>query len=243
MNEVELIGVSNRYGDYRALDNVSIGFRKGKITVVIGRSGSGKSTLLKSINGLVRPSQGKIFIAGQPLDYDNISPQRRQIGYVVQGNGLFPHLTVEENITLPSLVAGQKTRRELVGGASDLLHLTRLPETYANRYPSELSGGEQQRVALCRALFLNPPVLLMDEPFGALDQITRRDINNSILELQKLSNLTIIIVTHDVAEAARLADDLVVLERGKVQQFDSREKVMQAPANAMVRDLIQASLN
>jgi osmoprotectant transport system ATP-binding protein len=243
MNEVELAGVNHSYEGIPALNNISIGFRKEKITAVIGRSGMGKSTLLKSINGLVRPNSGKILISGQPLDYNNIAPQRRKIGYVVQGNGLFPHLTVAENISLPSVIAGEKDHSNLVGYTSDLLYLTKLHESYTDKYPWELSGGEQQRVALCRALFLHPPVLLMDEPFGALDPLTRRDINNNILELQKIKRLTMIIVTHDIAEARRLADDLLVLEAGRVVQFDSKEKVIQSPADPIVRGLLEASIN
>ncbi|HMJ67722.1 MAG TPA: ATP-binding cassette domain-containing protein [Cyclobacteriaceae bacterium] len=243
MNEVELVGVSHSYNGSPALDNISIGFRREKITVVIGRSGMGKSTLLKSINGLVRPHSGKILVSSQPLDYTNIAPQRRMIGYVVQGNGLFPHLTVAENISLPSVIAGEKDHSKPVGRTSDLLYLTRLNETYANKYPWELSGGEQQRVALCRALFLNPPVMLMDEPFGALDPMTRRSINNTILEFQKIKPLTMIIVTHDMAEARRLADDLLVLEMGRVVQFGSKENVIHSPADPIVRGLLEASIN
>lgn len=243
MSEVELLDVSHYYGGQPALDNISIGFRKEKVTTIIGRSGSGKSTLLKSINGLIRPASGEVRIAGRPLNYNNISDQRRQIGYVVQGNGLFPHLTAAGNISLPAIIAGQTDRKAILQRTAELLQLAGLPENYSLKYPSELSGGEQQRVALCRALFLNPPVLLMDEPFGALDPITRRGINEKILELRNMSQLTMIIVTHDVAEASRLADDILVLDKGKVQQFDSKDRVIQSPANSAVRDLIQASLN
>lgn len=243
MSEVELLDVCHAYGGQPALDNISIGFKKDKITAVIGRSGSGKSTLLKSINGLIKPLSGQIRIAGQPLDYTNISSQRRQIGYVVQGNGLFPHLTVSENISMPAVIAGMKDPKNVVDRVSGLLQLTGLREAYKSKYPSELSGGEQQRVALCRALFLNPPVLLMDEPFGALDPVTRRGINDKILELRKMSQLTMIIVTHDVAEASRLADDMLVLDKGRIQQFDSKDRVLQSPANSKVTELLQASFN
>lgn len=243
MSEVELLDVSHSYGGEPALDNISIGFRKEKITVVIGRSGSGKSTLLKAINGLVKPVSGQVRIAGQPLDYVNIASQRRQIGYVVQGNGLFPHLTVSDNISMPAIIGGHTDRKVILDRTTELLRLAGLPESYVSKYPSELSGGEQQRVALCRALFLKPPVLLMDEPFGALDPVTRRGINNKILELRTMSQLTMIIVTHDVAEAGRLADDLLVLDKGKIQQFDSREMVISSPANSIVAELLEASLN
>lgn len=243
MSEVELIDVSHFYGGHTALDNISVGFRKNNVTAVIGRSGSGKSTLLKSINGLVKPTSGQVRISGQPLDYGNLSPQRRQIGYVVQGNGLFPHLTVSANISLPAIIAGQTDRQKNAARTSQLLQSTGLREDYALKYPSELSGGEQQRVAICRALFLNPPVLLMDEPFGALDPVTRRSLHEMIAGLRKMSPLTIILVTHDVAEASRLADDMLVLDQGKMQQFDSKDRVVQSPANPKVAELLQASFN
>jgi osmoprotectant transport system ATP-binding protein len=210
MNEVELIGVRKHYGHRYVLNDVSVGFRKEKITAVIGRSGSGKSTLVKTINGLVHPSEGKVIISGQPLDYGNIQLQRRKIGYVVQGNGLFPHLNVEQNISLPGKIAKQ------TGDVQHLLSFVNLPPEYAKKYPWQLSGGEQQRVAICRALFLNPPIVLMDEPFSSLDTYTRRDLHEKILELRKTFNLTIILVTHDIPEAERLADDIIVVDQGRI---------------------------
>lgn len=212
MNEVELVGVSKKYGSHLALDDISVSFGKEKITAVIGRSGSGKSTLLKCIKGLVKPSEGQVRVFGES-------------GYVVQGNGLFPHLTVFENISLP----GRLINKPDPSRVNDLLSFADLPSAYVNKYPWELSGGEQQRVALCRALFLNPPVLLMDEPFGALDTYTRRDLQQKILELRNAFKLTMIIVTHDIPEAVRLADDILVLESGRVQRFGS--------ANVLAKEL------
>ncbi len=211
MNEVELIGVSKSYGDQLVLADVSIGFQKEKITTIIGRSGSGKSTLLKSINGLIKPTHGKILVSGEPLDYNKINEQRHRIGYVVQGSGLFPHLTVEENILLPSKITGR------TGTSLDkLLAFAELPSGYLTRYPWQLSGGEQQRVALCRALWLNPPLLLMDEPFGSLDSETRQELQKKILELRDHFKVTMIIVTHDIPEATILGDDIVTLDKGKI---------------------------
>lgn len=243
MSEVELIDLTKTYGTQRALDGISVGFGKEKITVIVGRSGSGKSTLLKSINGLLRPTSGKVLVSGQPLDYEHINIQRHKIGYVVQGNGLFPHLSIKENISIP----GRLTAK---GGASsvddpsrvnELLRFVDLPEAYTGKYPSQLSGGEQQRVALCRALYLHPPVLLMDEPFSSLDTLTRRDLHRKILALRKAFGLTMIIVTHDVHEAMLLADDVLVLDGGRVQQFGSRDEITKAPANKFVEDLLQAT--
>lgn len=213
MNEVELIGISKLYGGHFALEGISVGFHKEKITAIIGRSGSGKSTLLRCINGLVQPSTGQVLVSGQPLDYNHIQSQRHKIGYVVQGNGLFPHLTVQENISLPGKITGQP------GDVPQLLSFTGLPADYLKKYPWQLSGGEQQRVALCRALFLKPPLLLMDEPFGSLDTYTRRDLQEKILGLRDALKLTMIIVTHDIPEAVRLADDILVLGNGRVEKF------------------------
>jgi osmoprotectant transport system ATP-binding protein len=237
MIEVELIELSKIHGSQRALGDVSVGFGKEKITVIVGRSGSGKSTLLKSINGLLRPSSGKVLVSGQPLDYENINSHRHKIGYIVQGNGLFPHLSIQENISIPGRITGKYDPSR----ANELLRFVDLPEAYAGKYPSELSGGEQQRVALCRALYLNPPVLLMDEPFSSLDTLTRRDLHLKILELRKTFRLTMIIVTHDVHEAMLLADDVLVLDGGRVQQFGSREEIRKLPANQFVADLLQAT--
>lgn len=225
MNQVELVGVSKIYGDQHALDDVSVGFSKEKITVIVGRSGSGKSTLLKSINGLTKPSSGTVLLSGQPLDYKNIILSRRRIGYMVQGNGLFPHLSVKDNISIPGRIAGAVDDTRTI----ELLKFVDLPQSYLDKYPSELSGGEQQRVALCRALYLNPPVLLMDEPFASLDTYTRRDLQSKLLELRDAFKLTMVIVTHDIPEAIRLADDILLLERGRVQAF--------GPGNLIVKEL------
>jgi osmoprotectant transport system ATP-binding protein len=214
MTEVELVGITKRYGDHLALHDVSVSFRKEKITAIVGRSGSGKSTLLKSINGLTLPSSGQVLISGQPLDYNSINTQRHKIGYVVQGNGLFPHITVSQNISLP----GKITSKEDPSRVGELLKFVDLPVAYSTKYPNELSGGEQQRVAIARALYLNPPILLMDEPFGSLDTLTRRELYEKILELQKTFRLTMIIVTHDPDEASRLADDTLVIDKGRVQR-------------------------
>lgn len=225
MNQVELVGVSKIYGDQRALDDVSVGFSKEKITVIVGRSGSGKSTLLKSINGLIKPSSGTVLLSGQPLDYENIILTRRRIGYMVQGNGLFPHLSVKDNISIPGRIAGAVDNTRTI----ELLKFVDLPQSYLDKHPSELSGGEQQRVALCRALYLNPPVLLMDEPFASLDTYTRRDLQSKLLELRDAFKLTMVIVTHDIPEAIKLADDILLLERGRVQAF--------GPGNVIVKEL------
>jgi osmoprotectant transport system ATP-binding protein len=240
MKAAELINVSHFYKGQPAINNVSLSIENHKTTAIIGKSGSGKSTLLQFFNGLVKPSSGSVMIFGEPLNYSALTSLRLRTGYMVQGTGLFPHLTIEKNIS----IAG-KIERSVVNEServNELMNLVDLPEIYKRKYPHELSGGEQQRVGICRALFLNPPLLLMDEPLGALDPITRQEIQNEILKLQKLQPRTIMLVTHDMREAERLADYILVIDKGEVQQYDRKEKVLQSPINDVVEKLIEASM-
>ncbi len=216
-------------------------FADGVTTAVVGSSGSGKSTLLQLINGLVRPSTGTVHVFGKPIDYGRLPELRRQIGYAVQGTGLFPHLTVERNITLLARLVGWGTGR-IQERARELLRLVDLPWEYTARYPHELSGGQQQRVGLCRALMLNPPLLLLDEPFGALDPLTRQEIHQEFLRLQASEPRTMVLVTHDLSEALKLAQRLVVLEAGRVVQHGSCEEIVTAPANDFVRAFFRSQL-
>jgi osmoprotectant transport system ATP-binding protein len=205
-------------------------------------SGSGKSTLLQLINGLVQPSQGLVSVFGKAIDYRRLPELRRQIGYAVQGTGLFPHLTVEDNITLLARLAGWD-RARIQARAVELMQLVGLPLAYRRRYPHELSGGQQQRVGLCRAMVLNPRIFLLDEPFGALDPITRKDIHREFLRLQALEARTIVLVTHDLSEALKLAQRLMVLDRGCLVQHGTCEEVLRAPATEHVRTFFQSQLD
>lgn len=223
-----------------SIKDVSLSIEQNKTTAVIGRSGSGKTSLLQLINGLIRPASGTVNVLGEPVNYDRIHSVRGRMGYMVQGTGLFPHLTIDENISIGSKIFDSSvntTRR-----VDELMNLVGLSEKYKKKYPYELSGGEQQRVGICRALFLNPPFLLMDEPLGALDPVTRQEIQDEILKLKQLEPRTILLVTHDMREARRLADYIVVLEKGEIQQFDVKEEVLTNPANEIVEKLIEASL-
>lgn len=237
---VNLQHITHYYGKQVALQDVSILFPENKITAVIGRSGSGKSTLIKLINGLIKPTQGNVALNEKPLDYSHIFESRLLMGYVVQATGLFPHLTVYQNISIAGRIKSTSINTEI--RVKELMEKVSLPATFKSKYPHELSGGEQQRVGICRALFLNPPILLMDEPFGALDPVTRYEIQEEVLRLQRLEPRTILFVTHDMREAAKLADHMLVLEKGIVQQYDEKETIIQYPANGFVKQLIQASL-
>ena len=240
MKIVELVEVNHYYGEQTVLKNISANFSKNKTTAIIGKSGSGKSTLLQLVNGLIRPASGEVKIFGERFHYEEVTSIRLRMGYMVQGTGLFPHLTIAENIS----IAGRLTNTTVskTDRINKLMALVGLPESFQKKYPFELSGGEQQRVGICRALFLNPPILLMDEPLGALDPITRYEIQQEILKLQQLEPRTILLVTHDMREAKKLADYILVLHKGEVQQFDTTEKVLKSPENKAVEELINASL-
>ena len=237
-------GVSKSYGKEAALQDVTVAFVDGVTTAVVGPSGSGKSTLLQLINGLVRPSAGTVQVFGKPIDYNRLSELRRQIGYAVQGTGLFPHLTVERNITLLARLVGWNAER-IDSRSRELMQRVGLPWTFATRYPHELSGGQQQRVGLCRAMMLQPPLFLLDEPFGALDPVTRNDIQEEFLRLQSAKGgepRTMVLVTHDLREALRLAQRLIVLDRGRIAQHGTGSVIVNTPANEFVRSFFQMQL-
>jgi osmoprotectant transport system ATP-binding protein len=242
MPQIILKGVSKSYGQEVALREVDLEFADGVTTAVVGASGSGKSTLLQLINGLVRPSAGTVHVFGKPIDYGRLPELRRQIGYAVQGTGLFPHLTVEKNITLLATLVGWDGDR-IRERAKALMSLVGLPWEYTLRYPHELSGGQQQRVGLCRAMMLNPPLFLLDEPFGALDPVTRQEIHQEFLHLQASEPRTMVLVTHDLREALRLAQRLAVLDRGRIVQHGPCADIVNAPADDYVRKLFQSQLD
>lgn len=242
MAQITLDCVTKNYGADKALDGVSLSFADDATTAIVGPSGSGKSTLLQLINGLIRPDGGQVRVFGKPIDYGRLPELRRQIGYAVQGTGLFPHMTVAGNITLLARLV--KWPRDRIGDrAASLMKLTGLPETFARRYPHELSGGQQQRVGLCRAMMLNPPVFLLDEPFGALDPVTRADIHQEFLHLQQSEPRTIVLVTHDLREARRIAQRLVVLHRGRIVQEGTCAEILAKPADEWVRNFFRSQLD
>ena len=237
MEPIKLIDVSVRIGDRSILNKLSVGFAQNKVTAIIGKSGSGKSTLLKTINGLQNPTHGKVTVFESPIDYNNLQSLRKQIGYVIQGIGLFPHLTVEDNILLvgKAHLPEREIRKDRL---HELMKLVNLPEHLYKKYPYELSGGEQQRAGICRALFLDPSIMLMDEPFGSLDPITRYDIHQEFIRLQRTVPRTVLLVTHDMREAKKLADEILVIDNGTVQQFGASQEIFAHPATEVVKELI-----
>lgn len=235
---LEFKSVSKVYaGGKKAVDNLDLHINAGEFIVFIGPSGCGKTTTMKMINRLVKPTEGKILINGENIMEKNIVQLRRSIGYVIQQIGLFPHMTIRENISLvPRLM--KKSVEERNNRADELIELVNMPKEFLDRYPHELSGGQQQRIGVLRALAANPPLILMDEPFGALDPITRDSLQAEFKHLQRSLGKTIIFVTHDMDEAIKLADRIVIMKDGKIVQMGTPDEILRNPANEFVEDFI-----
>ena len=235
---IEIDRLTKRYGATAVVDEVAFTVPAGSIAAVVGASGSGKTTLLRMINRLVEPSAGRVRIDGQDFRALPVHELRRRIGYVIQSHGLFPHRTVAQNIaTVPKLLGWDRARRRKRAG--ELLELFQLdPATYADRYPHELSGGQQQRVGVARALAAEPRLLLMDEPFGALDPIIRTKAQDDLRAIQQRLGTTVILVTHDMEEAIRLGDRIAVMEAGRLLQYAPPNAILARPATAYVEALV-----
>ena len=235
---IELDHVSKSYGRQGVVKDVCLRIEEGQFVVLIGPSGCGKTTTLKMINRLVEPTGGQIKINGKAIADINPVLLRRGIGYVIQQIGLFPNMTIGQNIELvPKLLKWPSQKRH--ERTLELLKLVDMdPETYISRYPSELSGGQQQRIGVLRALAAQPPLILMDEPFGALDPITRDTIQNELKRIHKKLNKTIVFVTHDMDEAIKLADKIVIMRDGEIVQADTPENILEHPANDFVAEFI-----
>ncbi|MCG8553917.1 MAG: ATP-binding cassette domain-containing protein [Proteobacteria bacterium] len=241
---IRLVDVTKQFLDPQgrprvAVDRVNLDVLGGETLALVGTSGCGKTTTLKLINRLVEPTSGVIAVDGTDIRQRDIIELRRCIGYVIQAGGLFPHMTVGRNVALlcelESWDAGRRDRR-----VRELLELVGLaPSEFAQRFPRELSGGQRQRVGLARALALDPPYVLMDEPFGALDPVTRHQIHEQFLELKERVRKTIIVVTHDLSEAFRLADRVAVMDGGRLLQVGTEEDLRERPADRFVRDFLR----
>jgi osmoprotectant transport system ATP-binding protein len=242
MSTIRFESVSKQFtGSGRpSVNAVSFVVEEGSFVVLLGPSGCGKTTLLKMVNRLIEPTAGSIYLGAQEIRQLDPTQLRRQIGYVIQQVGLFPHMTVAQNVaTVPRLLRWEPAR--IATRVDELLTLVELPpEEYRGRYPSQLSGGQRQRVGVARALAGDPGVILMDEPFGAIDAITRTGLQDELLRLQRKLKKTILFVTHDVEEALRLADNIVIMREGEIVQHDTPFNILSRPANLFVRDLIGA---
>lgn len=238
---IKLENVQKKYADgYVALKDVNLECKSGEITVFIGPSGCGKTTTMKLINRLINPTQGKVYVNGEDISKIDPVELRRGIGYVIQNVGLFPHMTIAENIAVvPRLLKWEK--EQIDKRVDELLHTVGLdPDVYRDRYPSELSGGQQQRVGVSRALAAEPSVILMDEPFSALDPISREQLQDELIGLQKDIKKTIVFVTHDMDEALKIADKIVLMKDGAVVQQGSPEEILRHPVNDFVKSFIGA---
>ena len=235
---IEFQHVSKFYkGGKVAVDDINLSFDKGEFICFIGTSGSGKTTSMRMLNRMTDPSKGKILIDCQDIQKINPVELRRQIGYVIQNIGLMPHMTIRENIVLvPKLLKVPVEERNKI--AEKMIDLVELPREMLDRYPNELSGGQQQRIGVVRALAANQDIILMDEPFGALDPITRDSLQDLVKDLQERLGKTIVFVTHDMDEALKLANKIAIMSEGKVIQFDTPDNILRHPANEFVEELI-----
>lgn len=236
---IEFKNVSKRYAGNQALDDLNLTIPTGDFFVLVGPSGSGKTTTLKMLNRLIEPTDGNIYFDNKRIiDYD-VKQLRQQMGYVLQNIALFPNLTIQENITIQAESLGWSRQRRIERARFLLQQVDLDPDTYATRMPSELSGGEQQRVGIIRALAIKPKVVLMDEPFSALDPISRKQLQDLVLRLHRELKTTVVFVTHDMHEALRLGQHIAIMRLGHMQQIGTGEAIMQHPANDFVRGFFE----
>ena len=236
---IEMKNISKKVRNKIILDDISLKIDEGSFVVFIGPSGCGKTTTLKLMNKLIEPTSGEIYIDGKPISKEDPIKLRRNIGYVIQSIGLFPHLTIRENIELIPKLKKDQTDEEIEQKTLELMKMVGLnPNEFLDKYPSELSGGQQQRIGLVRAIATDAKIILMDEPFSALDPITRTQLQEWLYSLQEELKKTIVFVTHDMDEALKLADKICIMKDGKVQQYDTVENLLRNPANEFVRNFI-----
>jgi osmoprotectant transport system ATP-binding protein len=239
MNAIEFRNIKKAYGAKVILQNFNLSIEKGEFVTVIGSSGCGKTTILKMVNGLILPTAGELFVDGENIREKDQNELRRNIGYAIQGSVLFPHMTVEQNISYVPSLLNRKDRERTKAAVSKWMQIVGLPEELRERYPDELSGGQQQRVGIARALAASPDILLMDEPFGAVDEITRGQLQTELRRIYQETGITVLFVTHDISEALKLGTKVLVMDGGKIQQFAPPEELLRAPATEFVMRLVE----
>lgn len=236
---IEFKNIKKAYGSQVILENFDFSVEKGEFVTIIGSSGSGKTTVLKMANGLVKADAGDIFINGENIRDKDMIELRRNIGYAIQGSVLFPHMTVEQNISYVPNLLNKKDKKRTREALGKWMEIVGLEEELKERYPAELSGGQQQRVGIARALAASPDILLMDEPFGAVDEITRGQLQNELQRIYAQTHITILFVTHDISEALKLGAKVLVMDQGKIHQYDVPEQILRSPATEFVKQLVE----
>ena len=235
---IEYKNISKSYGSNVVLKDFSLTLEKGEFITIIGSSGCGKTTILKMVNGLISPDSGDILINGRSIRNQDLIRLRRGIGYAIQGSVLFPHMTVEQNISYVPNLINKKEKQKTRTAVSKWLQTVGLDEELKERYPSELSGGQQQRVGIARALAASPEILLMDEPHGAVDEITRGQLQIELRQIYEETRITILFVTHDISEALKLGTRVLVMDQGKILQYGSPEELLRNPSTPFVKQLV-----
>lgn len=234
---IEFEHVRKSYGEKTVLNDFSLAVAPGDFVTIVGASGGGKTTVLKMVNGLLTPDAGTIRVMGRDIRAMDLIQLRRNIGYAIQGSVLFPHMTVAENIAYVPNLLNKKDKARTNAAVAKWLAIVGLDEELLQRYPAELSGGQQQRVGIARALAASPEILLMDEPFGAVDEITRASLQQEITRIHRETGITVLFVTHDIGEALRLGTRVLVMADGEIQQYATPEEILRAPATDFVRQL------
>ena len=235
---IEFRHIRKVYGNTVIIPDLNLKIERGEFVTLIGSSGCGKTTALKMINGLYEATKGDILVNGENIRDKDMIELRRSIGYVIQGNVLFPNMTIEENISYVPRLLNKKDKEKIEGAVNKWMKIVGLEPSMKERYPSELSGGQQQRVGIARALAASPDILLMDEPFDAVDAITRRQLQNELMKIHRETGITILFVTHDIEEALKLGTKMLVMECGEIQQYGTPAEILRKPATDFVKELV-----
>lgn len=238
---IQYENIKKSYGEKTIIDNFNLSIEKGDFITIIGSSGCGKTTILKMINGLVTPDSGKIFIENKNILQEDLISLRRNIGYAVQGSVLFPHMTVEKNIAYVPNLLNKNNKQKTKDAVLKWIDIVGLDEDILYCYPDELSGGQQQRVGIARSLAASPSILLMDEPFGAVDEITRNQLQDEIRIIHKKTGITILFITHDISEALKLGTKVLVMNEGIIQQYSSPKEILNNPKTNFVKRLVSSN--
>ena len=239
MSIIEYKNICMAYGEKTIIENFNLSIEKGEFVTIIGSSGCGKTTILKMVNGLVEPVSGEVLVEGNSTRQADLTMLRRNIGYAIQGSVLFPHMTVEKNIAYVPNLLNKKDKKRTEQAVTKWMNIVGLEDSLRGRYPAELSGGQQQRVGIARALAASPDILLMDEPFGAVDEITRGSLQEEIARIHRETGITVLFVTHDIGEALKLGTKVLVMDAGSIQQFAPPHEILHAPATDSVKKLVE----